>query len=148
MSDFGIGIITGVVSSVIIIVTKIIYTNILCYTQSKYSGKWKDEIYDNNGNIVKRDMYVLKHHKRNNTITGTISRVAPVEQIHRKWKCSGVLSGEHLILSFWSDDVIKSDGCIYVVLKEDFTYEGLYLKTEHSDISMVKIKLIKENGGR
>ena len=27
-----------------------------------------------------------------------------------------------------SEDVIKSDGCIYAVLKEDFTYEGLYLK--------------------
>ena len=90
----------------------------------------------------------MKHHKRNNTITGTISRVAPVEQIHRRWKCSGVLSGEHLILLFWSEDVIKSDGCIYAVLKEDFIYEGLYLKAENSGISMIKIKLIKENGGR
>ena len=148
MSDFWIGIITGIISSVIIIVCKIIYTNTVCYTQSKYSGKWKDEIYDSNGNIIKRDVYVLKHHKRNSTITGTISRVAPVEQIHRTWKCSGVLSGEHLILSFWSEDVIKSDGCIYSVLKEDFTYEGLYLKAEGSDINMIKIKLIKENGGR
>ena len=43
---------------------------------------------------------------------------------------------------------IKSDGCIYAVLKEDFTYEGLYLKAEGSDINMIKIKLIKENGGR
>ena len=89
MSDFWIGIITGIISSVIIIVCKIIYTNTVCYTQSKYSGKWKDEIYDSNGNIIKRDVYVLKHHKRNSTITGTISRVAPVEQIHRTWKCSG-----------------------------------------------------------
>ena len=118
----------------------------MCYTQSKYSGKWKDEIYDSNGNIIKRDVYVLKHHKRNSTITGTISRVAPVEQIHRTWKCSGVLSGEHLILSFWSEDVIKSDGCIYAVLKEDFTYEWLYLKAEGSDINMIKIKLINVNG--
>lgn len=148
MSDFWLGITTGVVSSIIIIVGKIIYTNFICYTQSKYSGKWKDEIYDSNGNVVKRDMYVLKHHKRNNTITGTISRVAPVEQIHRRWKCSGVLSGEHLILSFWSEDVIKSDGCIYAVLKEDFIYEGLYLKAENSSINKIKIKLIKENGGR
>lgn len=146
MNEFGIGIVTGLVSSILIILSKMIYTNIICYTQSKYSGKWKDEIYDNNGNIIKRDMYVLKHHKQNNTITGTICRLAPVEQIHRKWKCSGVLSGEHLILSFWSEDVIKSDGCIYAVLKEDFTYEGLYLKTENSDIHIIKIKLIKEVG--
>ena len=65
MSDFWIGIITGVASSILIIVGKMIYTNIICYTQSKYSGKWKDEIYDSNGNIIKRDIYVLKHHKRN-----------------------------------------------------------------------------------
>ena len=147
MGDFWLGIITGVVSSLIIIVGNIIYANFIYYTRSKYSGKWKDEIYDSNGNIVKRDTYVLKHHKRNNTITGTISRVAPVEQIHRRWKCSGVLSSEHLILSFWSEDAIKSDGCIYAVLKEDYIYEGLYLKAENSNISMIKIKLIKEREG-
>ena len=32
MSDFWIGIITGIISSVIIIVCKIIYTNTVCYT--------------------------------------------------------------------------------------------------------------------
>lgn len=147
MSDFWVGIVTGVVSSIIIILVKTVYINVIYYTQSKYSGKWKDEIYDNDGNIIKRDVYALRHHKRNNTITGTIRRVAPVEQVHRTWKCSGVLSGEHLILSFWSEDVIKSDGCIYAILKEDFIYEGFYLKEECSTTNKIKIRLIKENGG-
>ena len=147
MIKFLFGVSTGIISSIIIIVFKIFYMNIIYYTRSKYSGKWKDEIYDDNGNIIKRDVYDLKHHKKNNTITGTINRISPVEQIHRTWKCSGVLSGEHLIMSFWSEDVIKSDGCIYAVLKEDFTYEGFYLKDENSGIRVIKIKMIKENGG-
>ena len=147
MNNFCMGIITGIISSTIILLAKIFYTNVIYYTHSKYSGKWIDEIYDENGNIVKKDEYTLKHHKRNNTITGTIKRVYPVEQTHRVWKCSGVLSGEHLILSFWSEDVIKSDGCIYAILKEDFTYDGYYLKAEDPDINLIKIKLIKERRG-
>jgi hypothetical protein len=147
MNNFLLGVITGVVSSILVAIGKSIYINSLFYMQSKYSGKWKDEIYDSEGNIVKQDEYNLKHHKRNNTITGTIIRVAPVEQIHRHWKCSGVLSGEHLILSFWSEDVIKSDGCIYTVLKDDFIYEGFYLKEEDNNkLSSIKIRLIKERG--
>lgn len=148
MSEFWGGIITGIVSSAIIFAAKTVYSNVIYYTQSKYSGKWRDEIYDAQNKIVKRDEYVLKHHKRNNTVTGTIKRIYPPEQIHRTWKCSGVLNGEHMIVSFWSEDAIKSDGCIYAVLKEDFTYEGRYLKTENSLIEEVRIKLIKNNGGR
>ena len=127
-------------------VIRIIYTNIIYYTQSKYSGKWRDEIYDEKGNIIKRDIFYLKHHKRNNRINGKISRIAPVEQIHRKWKCTGVLNGEHLILTFWSESAIKSDGCIYAVLKDDYIYEGLYLKFDNNNIEKIKIRMIKDNG--
>ena len=141
-----IGIITGIISSVIILICKWLYTNYIYYTQSKYSGKWEDEIYNEEGEIIKRDEYILKHHKKNNTITGTIKRITPLTQKHRTWNCSGALSGEHLILSFWSNDVIKSDGCIYAKLIDDFTYEGYYLKIQNSDIVKVRIRMKKVRG--
>ena len=108
------------------------------------SWTWKDEIYDENGNVVKKDIFTIKHNKRTNQITGHVKRVFPNEQTHRKWKCSGVITDNHFILSFWSNDLIMSDGCVYTVLVDDYTYEGYYLRGTKDQIYKIKIRLTKE----
>lgn len=93
-------------------------------------------------------IYTLKHHKRDNTVTGEIKRFVPIEQAHRVWKCSGVINKQHLIVTFWSEEAIKSSGCIYTELIEDYTYGGVYLKSEDDQIKMIKIQLKKKKEDR
>lgn len=142
-SNFILGTITGIVSAIIVALARFVFIRIY-YHKSKYSGKWVDEIYDNNGNLIKSDICILKHHKRNNTLSGKIKRTYPTEQTHRHWKCSGVLNGEHIILTFWSSDIIKSDGCVYATFSDDFVYEGYYLKSDNNTVEKVRIKLYKD----
>lgn len=144
MNEFIMSCIGALVVSFIGWVAKTTYQYFRYYKGSKYSGTWKDEIYDENGTVVKKDVFTIKHNKQTNQVTGHIKRVFPNEQTHRKWKCSGVITDNHFILSFWSNDLIMSDGCVYTVLVDDYTYEGYYLRGTKDQIYKIKIRLTKE----
>lgn len=124
--------------------TKSVYQYFRYYRNSKYSGEWRDEIYNERNQIIKKDIIVLRHNKRTNCVTGSVKRIYPNEQTHRKWQCSGVITANHLIVSFWSDDLIMSDGCVYAVMINDYIYEGYYLKEINNEIHNIKIRLTKE----
>ncbi len=124
------------------------------YRNSKYSGTWVDEIYDteafkerNERIVVKRDEYTLVHNKRTNRVVGTVRRVFPMDQSYREWKLTGVIQNQTLIFTFWADDAIKSHGCVYACLTDDYTFEGFYLG-EHKTAGVIDetpIKLRKDN---
>lgn len=145
MDQFIVAMISGLAVSFIGWSVKTLYQYFKYYKGSKYSGTWKDEIYDEKGQVVKRDIFTIKHNKRTNHVTGHVKRIYPNEQTHRGWKCSGVIANNHFILSFWSDDLIMSDGCVYTVLVDDYTYEGYYLRGTKDEINKIKIRLTKEN---
>ncbi len=120
--------------------------------KSEYTGKWEQLIYANEdelytGSVVKRDIYEIKHTKMLYTgklvmnIRGTIHRVAPVEQQHRKWDCIGYLDGDILTILYQSKEAQKSRGCIYLRLFKDFEFRGYYLE-EHRDGTIDKTPLI------
>ncbi len=144
MKEFIDSIIGALIVSFLCWLVKTLYQYFRYYRNSKYSGTWKDEIFDENGQVVKQDIFTIKHNKRTNHFIGTVKRVFPNEQSHRKWNCSGVIISNHFILSFWSDDLIMSDGCVYTVLVDDYTYEGYYLRGTKDEINKVKIRLTKE----
>ncbi len=121
-------------------------------SKSEYTGKWEQLIYENEdeqytGSVIKRDIYEIKHTKIFYTgklvinISGTIRRVAPAEQQHRRWDCIGYLDGEVLTILYQSKELQKSRGCIYLRLFKDFEFRGYYLE-EHKDGTIDKTPLI------
>lgn len=115
------------------------------FVGSKYTGTWQDEIFDPTGqNIIKRDEYKLRHNRFTNQIKGKINRYEPSEQRHRNWICTGVIDGDFLILTFWSNKrILKSNGCIYAKHNDDNCFEGFYLEEHNGVIDRTKIRLIK-----
>ncbi len=144
MNDFWIGIISGLATSFICWLTKEVIKYFKYYKGSKYSGIWINEILDESNQIIKRDIATIKHNKRTNSITGRVKREIPYGQPQKEWRCSGVITDSHIIASFWSSQLIKSDGCVYATFVSDYTYEGYYLKETESGISKVKIRLTKQ----
>ena len=118
---------------------------ISAFVGSKYTGEWEDEIFDPTGSVViKRDEYKLRHNRFTNKIKGKIRRYEPGGQRHRSWICTGVIDGEYLILTFWSNKhILKSNGCLYAKHKDDNCFEGFYLEDHNGVIDTTKIRLIK-----
>ncbi len=145
MTNFISGVLSGILATFICLICKKIWDYIKKYRNSEYSGDWTDEIYDSEGNVLKRDNYNIKHNKKNNTIYGTIRRYYPEEQNHREWNFNGVIDGHYyIIFSFWSKDMQKSNGCVYAKLNDNYIYEGFYLEEHNSIIDMTPIKLHKK----
>ena len=149
------GIIASIVAAIICWVIKKAL-EIIQIKQSIYSGNWEQLIYDNNdytGEPIKRDIYKLKHKKLRYSgkmtvnIVGTISRVSPEEQKHRKWDVIGYLEGNILTMLYQAKEAQKSRGCIYVKLYADFEFRGYYLE-EHSDGTIDKTPLIIKKKGK
>ncbi len=140
-----ISIICSVIGTVICTVSAKLYYDYQKYRKSEYSGVWYDEILDDNGNVVKKDEYDIKHDQRTHTIKGTIKRYYPEGQNHRQWSMNGVIDDRFIIISFWRNGPQKSNGCIYAKLTEDFVYEGFYLE-EHKEgtIDKTPIRLLRE----
>ncbi|MGN8753438.1 hypothetical protein [Blautia sp. HCP3S3_C4] len=149
------GIIASIVAAIICWVIKKAL-EIIQIKKSIYSGNWEQLIYDNNdytGEPIKRDIYKLKHKKLRYSgkmtvnIVGTISRVSPEKQKHRKWHVIGYLEGNILTMMYQAKEAQKSRGCIYVKLFADFEFRGYYLE-EHSDGTIDKTPLIIKKKGK
>lgn len=149
------GIIVGIISSGIVMAIGGAvknYLNSRKIRKSGYTGKWDQFIYAKGddmyqGEIIKRDQYELKHTKMRYTgklvtnIHGTIRRVFPLDQTHRRWDCVGYLDDEILTILYQSMEPQKSRGCIYLRLYKDFEFRGFYLE-EHEDSTIDKTPVI------
>lgn len=143
--SYALSILSGIIATVICYSFQRAYKYAKTYKNSEYSGTWMDEIYsdDTRRRVIKKDRYEIKHNKKDHTIEGNIEREYPEKQRHRKWKFNGVIDGRYIILSFWSMDMQKSNGCIYAKLNDDYEYEGYYLEEHGTAIDMTPIKLYK-----
>ena len=73
-----------------------------------------------------------------------MKREIPFGHPQKKWRCSGVITDNHIIASFWPMQLIKSDGCVYATFVNNYVYEGYYLKEIDNGITKVKIRLTKQ----
>lgn len=97
--------------------------------RSPFTGEWEDYIFDENGKVVKKDRISMR--QRDDTVNGKIARIEPSSQNHRRWKFIGKIFGPNVFAIFWPvDKSIPSYGCWYVHQKDDFTFEGFYLKLD------------------
>lgn len=138
---------TEVLIAVILAIAGRVIGELSAFVGSKYTGTWEDEIFDPEGQvIIKRDEYKLRHNRFTNTIKGKINRYEPSNQRYRSWVCTGVIDGDCLILTFWSNKrILKSNGCIYAKHCGDSSFEGFYLEDHNGVIDRTKIRLIKKD---
>ncbi|UCG38010.1 MAG: hypothetical protein JSV00_07350 [bacterium] len=100
-------------------------------------GLWEDRIYDERGDIVKRDVITLT--QEGEEITGQIQRIYPQDQARRRWNLMGKLLGNDFMAIFWSDlPDIRSHGCWHLRLTSESLFSGYYLKTDEEDISSTR----------
>lgn len=97
------GLIVGIITGFIVSIVCFMLNQLVCIVKirnSKFSGEWEQLIFNNNyyeGNPIKRDVYKLKHKKIRYSgnlvinIEGTIIRIFPQDQKHRKWDFIGYL---------------------------------------------------------
>lgn len=144
---FWTGVLSGAFLALVMFLFKKGYEKLKNYKNSPYSGKWEDDIFedDTKQKIVKKDEYIIQHNKRDNTLTGSIRRILPVEQKHREWKMQGVINGNYLIIVFWASPMQKSNGCIYAKLSGDYEYSGYYLEEYEGIIDKTPIRLRKKD---
>lgn len=117
------------------------------FRKSPFAGDWEGEITNNKGAVEKRDFYKIKHNRRTSELSGTINRIFPNSQTHRKWKMIGKVDGDgYVLFSFWSIvGTHKSRGCAFLKHKEDNVFEGYYLE-DHKEgkIDKTPIRLVKK----
>ena len=135
----------GILGTALFEIIKYIVTYFVMYRFSKYSGIWDEDIYDDNGQIIKKDIVKLKHHKLNNFLTGEIERIYPNSDNYKRWKCRGIMQNKNIILCFWTEDAMQSDGCAYALLTDDYTFERYYLRNKDRIIKQVRLKAKKRN---
>lgn len=143
--DLLIGVTGSIIGAFIWALGTKVYSYVKLYKDSEYSGIWEDSIPPkSDGTPAKLDEFTIKHNVRDNTITGTIKRIAPADQIARKWTLNGVIDDGFFIASFWRRGPQKSNGCLYAKLIADNTYEGYYLEEHNGKIDQTPITLRKK----
>ena len=132
-------ILCSVIGATLVILVQILI-RFISEKRGAFTGKWENHIYNENGEIIKRDSLNVK--QRGDLIHGFIKRFQPEDQSHRKWKMIGRIRGKDFFAIFWSrDPSIISYGCWYVHQKSDFRFEGYYLKFHEK--SKYRIKPIR-----
>jgi hypothetical protein len=111
-----------------------------------YTGIWEDQIFDDAGQIVKRDRHDLR--QKGNEAFGYIERIFPDDQKHRKWHLYGRFRGSDFFAIFWATDPsVPSYGCWYVHQTDDDTFSGYYLRlsdTDHKQVATIPIRLQRQ----
>ena len=145
MSGFWLGVVSSIFGAVVVLLAQYLYRR-RNEKRSPYTGLWVNKIYDENDNVIKRDMVHLR--QKNRQITGVIRRIYPLDQTHRQWILSGRMQGRNMFSIFWSDDQsIHSYGCYFIRQKNDFSFEGYYLKmskTPPYKIESIRVDLERE----
>lgn len=130
MEEFYINLASGLVGAVLIFVIQRLYQRIT-EQRAPFTGTWYGAIYDDESQIVKRDVFRMK--QRGDTVTGVISRTSPPDQTHRKWHFSGKIRGRQFFATFWSvTRDIPSYGCWYLTQISDDRFVGHYLSLQQT----------------
>lgn len=102
-----------------------------------YTGVWEGTILgEDNKSVSKRDVILLR--QDGEEARGSIARVFPQGQNHRRWEFRGRFRGSDFFAVFWSTDPsIQSYGCWYVQQKTDDLFSGFYLRLSERDRNLI-----------
>lgn len=125
MRDFYINLLSGLLGALIVFVIQWAYRKAV-EERAPYTGSWRGEIYDDEGEVVKIDSFQMR--QRGSSIEGKISRESPASQTHREWRFTGKLRGRQFFAIFWATTLdIQSYGCWYLTQVGDDSFSGYYL---------------------
>jgi hypothetical protein len=114
--------------------------------QKQFNGKWKSEIFDRNGNLVKSDIWDFVTEKENR-VSGKIKRILPDADRAREWFFSGYLVPDQMQVAFTQTDMTgRSRGCAILkkTLATDSVFKGFYYKLDdNGNADEVQITLTK-----
>lgn len=114
--------------------------------RSDFNGQWETCLYDENDQIVKRDLTKVRHNRRTNWLIGKIGRTFPITQKYRRWNMAGLLLGDNIICLCWSNQMITSVNCAFFHQVSDYYYEGYYLRYSHEKNCVERRKItLKKN---
>lgn len=130
---------TSVAGAVLMLVSQIIFWKVREF-RAGYTGEWETNIFDDQGRIAKRDHLDVR--QRAELVYGTINRIFPDAQKHRRWRFYGRLRGNDFFAIFWSKDVsVISYGCWYVHQVSDHKFSGYYLRLSDEGAQVTGIPL-------
>jgi len=133
--DFGINLFSGLVGAILVFIAQFVYRRIR-ESGAPYTGTWHGSILDNEGKVTKQDIMEIK--QTGLELSGTIRRIFPEDQRHRKWRFEGRLRGTSFFAVFWSlRSDVQSYGCWYLRQIHDDSFDGYYLSLQRT---------ISENG--
>ena len=135
------GIVASLIAAFIIWFIDKIITSI--QEKSDFNGQWESCLYDDNSNIIKRDIVKIKHNKKTGWIHGNVKRNLPKEETYKEWKIEGLLIGKDIICLIWSKQSFVSLNCSYLRQIEGYEYEGFCLKNINENIEKYKVTLSK-----
>lgn len=144
------GVVIGIAIGIILVAIAYSVYSFVAYKKSPLTGEWYDEICDEEGHILKTDVFSLKHNCFNNTIKGRVHRIKPENQNYRRCHCVGVYDSGHMILIFWpirKNNTSRVNGCIYMNLENDNFFRGYYLTEHYGQMDMTPITLKKNKKG-
>lgn len=120
-----IGIIGSIVGALLVICFQWFYRR-MNENSSPFTGKWHGGYYDDDDTPLARDEVIVRQNGEN--VMGTIARLYPEEQNHRKWIWTGKLKDKNLFAIFWPTTAdIPSYGCLYLRQVNDDCFTGHYL---------------------
>jgi len=115
-------------------------------SKNNFEGKWNSEIFDDQGNNTKSDIWDFKIID-GYIMSGKIKRNQPKEDKAREWFLSGYLvNGEMHVAFTQTDQAGRSHGCALLKKKidQDYVFEGFYFKfNDKKPYRVATIKLIK-----
>jgi hypothetical protein len=101
-----------------------------------YTGVWEGKIFATDGSVVKKDRVYLR--QDGDEASGTIERLFPASQKHRRWHLSGRFRGKDFFAIFWSmDPSLTTYGSWYVQQTDDDTFSGYYLRLSEKDRNLI-----------
>lgn len=125
MEAFLNNLIAGLVGAFLVFIVQWIF-RVMVENRAPFSGTWYEQIYDDEGNVVKKDTHYIR--QRGDTLTGKIQRTYPPEQTHRRYLFNGRIRGRNYFAIFWSTSPdILSYGCWYMRQIDDDSFDGYYL---------------------
>lgn len=115
----------------------------LAHSKNDYfSGTWESTTEQGFADNVD-----LKYDEQKHLLSGTIERIEPENQKHRRWRCIGCVVGESILLIYYSHSK-NSAGCALLRHYHEAIYRGYYLRYDYGSRSINKVAMTLKKSGK
>ena len=137
MTDFFLKIGINIVSAIAGALAGVFFRELIDFLKSRHSelsGEWFQVIYDENGEVAKKDKVECRH--LGTRLKGSIKRIEPPSENHKAWVFEGYFLDDLFFGTFQTSDRRHNPGSYgtlqlrKVIFKGETTLEGFYVKSD------------------